>query len=124
MTQDKRKTHVSKNLQPFEGGIIAFGGNQHGKVYGIGKMGKSPLPIVEDVLYLKEINYHLLNISQFCGSIFMCSKKSDQATFSFAKRHKNLYKILIKELNNQNVTYLIFKEYEKWIYQISLSMLI
>ncbi|RDX80269.1 hypothetical protein CR513_39202, partial [Mucuna pruriens] len=67
-------------------GLVFFGGN--------GKVGKDPLPIIDNVIYVKGLKYNLLNISQFCDSML---------TMSLAKtlKNNNLYKNNLEDLNKQ-----------------------
>ncbi len=56
------------DLQPLDGGSVAFGGNQHGKIVGIGKVGKKNSTSIDNVFYVKRLKHNLLSISQFCDS--------------------------------------------------------
>ncbi len=56
------------DLQPLDGGTVAFRGNQHGKIVGIGKVSKKNATSIDNVFYVKGLKHNLLSISQFCDS--------------------------------------------------------
>ncbi len=56
------------DLQPLDGGTVAFGGNQHGQIVGIGKVSKKNSTSIDNVFYVKGLKHNLLSISQFCDS--------------------------------------------------------
>ena len=48
-----------------DGGFVTFGDNAKGKIIGIGNVGNSPTPIIENVLLVDNFK-HNLSISQLC----------------------------------------------------------
>ncbi len=56
------------DLQPHDGGTVAFGGNQQGRIVGIGKVGKKNSTSINNVFYVKGLKHNLLSIGQFCDS--------------------------------------------------------
>ncbi len=56
------------DLQPHDGGTVAFEGNQQGQIVGIGKVGKANSTSIYNVFYVKGLKHNLLSISQFCDS--------------------------------------------------------
>nr|KYP60574.1 hypothetical protein KK1_022981 [Cajanus cajan] len=82
------------NLQPHEGSVSFRSGK--GKIKGIGKKGKSYIPIVNNILYVEGLNYNLLNISQFCNCGYTivfdkdaCIVKQDDGSILFIAQRKN-----------------------------------
>jgi len=73
------------------------------------KIGISPYPSIEYVLLLEGLKHNLLNISEFCDSIFDLSfnkkecivKNCDGSLLFSAKRQGNLYKIKFGELTGK-----------------------
>jgi hypothetical protein len=59
MTGDK---HLFHTLNLKEGGTVGFGGNQRGKIIGIGNVGNSSLSI-SDVWLVDGLQHNLLSIS-------------------------------------------------------------
>ncbi len=51
------------DLQPHDGGTVAFGGNQQGRIVGIGKVGKKNSTSIDNVFYVKGLKHNLLSIS-------------------------------------------------------------
>ncbi len=97
------------DLQPHDGGTVAFGGNQQGQIVGIGKVGKKNSTSIENVFYVKGLKHNMLSISQFCDSRYSVTfdkskyeiRKLDQTVVFTAARHNNLYKINFDDLSNQ-----------------------
>ena len=61
MTGDKEKFTMMK---PKEGGKVTFGGNQSGRIAGIGEVGRSSGTQIEDVYYVEGLCHNLLSVSQ------------------------------------------------------------
>ena len=51
------------DLKPLEGGAIAFGGIDKGKIIGISKIGISSLASIDNVLDVEGLKYNVLSIS-------------------------------------------------------------
>ncbi len=112
------------DLQPLDGGSVAFGGNQHGKIVGVSKVGKKNSTSIDNVFYVKGLKHNLLSISQFCDSGYSVTfdkskceiRKLDQTVVFIAARHNNLYKIDFDDLSSQSVTCLYSSSDEKWLW--------
>ncbi len=96
------------DLQPLEGGTVAFGGNQHGQIVDIGKVGKKNSTSIDNVFYVKGLKHNLLSITQFCDSGYSVTfdkskceiRKLDQTVVFTAAQYNNLYKIDFDDLSN------------------------
>ena len=104
-----------QDIKTNKGGSVTFGGNQKGKIVGIGKIGKHPFPSIDNVLLVEGLKHNLLSISQLCDSGSNVSfnqgecivKNSDGSILFIAKRQNNLYKIDLEDLSDQNVSCLV-----------------
>ena len=104
-----------QDLKLKAGGFVTFGGNQKGKIVGIGKIGKHHFPSIDNVLLVEGLKHNLLSISQLCDSGSNVSfsheecivKNSDRSILLTAKRQNNLYKIDLEDLSDQNVSCLV-----------------
>ena len=47
-------------------GHVTFGDNKRGNIIGIGKVGKEPLPTIDNVLLVDSLRHNLLSVSQLC----------------------------------------------------------
>ena len=65
-----------QNLRPSKGSVSY--GSGKGKILGIGTVGKSLMPLIQNVSYVKRLNFNLLSISQFCDSGYEVSFKKDE----------------------------------------------
>ncbi len=118
------KKFIFLDLQPLEGGTVAFRGNQQGQIIGIGKVGKKNSTSIDNVFYVKGLKHNLLSISQFCNSGYSVTfdkskceiRKLDQTVVFTAARHNNLYKINFDDLSSQSVTCLYSSSDEKWLW--------
>ena len=54
------------SLSRKEGGTVTFGDNGKGKIVGIGTIGKSPQPTIENVALVDGLHHNLLSVSQLC----------------------------------------------------------
>jgi hypothetical protein len=118
MTGDK---HLFHTLNLKEGGTVGFGGNQRGKIIGIGKVGNSSLTI-SDVWLVDGLQHNLLSISQLCDSNYdvvfnknSCTviKNSDKSILFKGNRKGNVYKVNLSDLEDQNVHCLLTLSDEK-----------
>jgi len=50
------------------GGTVTFRENQNGKIAGVGKISIDPYPLINNVLFVKQLKHYMLSISQLCGS--------------------------------------------------------
>ena len=51
-----------QDLKPRSKGWVTFGGDQKGRIVGIGKIGKHPFPTIENVLLVEGLKHNLLSI--------------------------------------------------------------
>ncbi|MBN8161646.1 hypothetical protein J0J28_23045 [Vibrio vulnificus] len=95
MSGDK---NLFASIQHKDQGHITFGDNKIGKIIGIGKVGKEPLPTIDNVLLVDGLMHNLLSVSQLCdmnyclkfkSTHYLVSKK-DEIAF-VASRHGNTY---------------------------------
>ena len=61
MTGDKSKFSF---LTPKAKGFVTYGDNNQGRILGVGKVGKSPQTMIDDVLLVEGLKHNLLSISQ------------------------------------------------------------
>ena len=120
MTGDKLLFHT---LNQQEGGTVGFGGNQKGKIIGIGTVGNSSLSI-SDVWLVDGLHHNLLSISQLCDSNYdvmfnkdSCTviRNSDQSIVFKGNRKGNVYKVNFSDLKEQQVLCLLTLSDEKWV---------
>jgi len=112
------------DLKSHEGGSIAFGGISKGNISCIGKIDIPSLPFIDNVLYVEGLKYNLLSISQLWDNGYIVSfnkdkcivKTKDGKSFFTARRHNSLYEINLIDLSQQNVTCLLFREDERWLW--------
>ncbi|RDX58410.1 hypothetical protein CR513_62276, partial [Mucuna pruriens] len=60
-----RERSMFQDLSSKLGGWITFGGNQKGKIVGIGRIGKHPFPSI-NMLFVEILKHNILSISQLC----------------------------------------------------------
>ena len=65
-------------LTPIYGGTITFGGNQKGKIAGVGKISIDPYPPIDNVLFVKGLKHNLLSTSQLFDSGLDVSFSKDE----------------------------------------------
>nr|KYP36277.1 Copia protein [Cajanus cajan] len=116
------------DLKSKKGGQVTFGGGQKGHIMGIGKIGINSSISIDNVLYVKGLTHNLLSISQLCDSGYEVSFNKNKCTVSqldssilfTVNRCNNLYKIMVNELENQNVDCLVSYE-NQWIWHKKLG---
>jgi len=103
---------------------VGFGGNQTGKLIGIGTIGNSSISI-NNAWLVDGLRHNLLSISQFCDNgydvLFVknnCAviNKDDQSIVFKGKRRNNVYKINFSELTDQKVLCLLSMSDKKWLW--------
>jgi len=108
-----------------EGGNVKFGGNQSGKIIGIGNIGNSSISI-NNVWFVDGLEHNLLSISQFCGNGYnvMFGKTNctvinndDNSIVFKEKRIENAYKINFSKLVDQKVSCLLSMNDKKWVWR-------
>ena len=112
------------DLKLIGGATISFECIGKGKITGMCKIGIPCLASIDNVLYVEGLKYNLLSISQFSDSGYNASfnkyqclvKTEDDKCFFSSRRQNNLYEIDLIGLCKQNVTCLLSREDEKWIW--------
>jgi len=108
---DEKSNFLS--LTATEGGSVAFGNDKSGTIVGIGKIGESLSHSIDNVYLIDGLKYNLLSVSQLCD-------KDNLVVFSLTrclvvnmnigdfllrgKRRKNVYKVCISSLFQNNLT--------------------
>lgn len=64
--------------------MVTFGGNQKGRILGIGKIGKNHFPSIDNALYVEGLKHNLLSI-QLCDSGYIVSFNKDKCTAVIAQ---------------------------------------
>ena len=92
-------------------GSISLGDKGKCKILGVGKVGKNPSKIIDNVYLVEGLKFNLLSVSQLCDKgnqvIFdkeKCVVKNPNTgdTFITALRHDNVYTLNTKEIAAQN----------------------
>ena len=71
-----RSKHMTGNFSKFstftqnDGGFVTFGNNAKGRITGIGNIGNSSPPIIENVLLVDNLKHNLFSISQLCDKSY------------------------------------------------------
>ena len=118
-----------QDLQMKKGGQVTFGGNQKGKIAGVGKIGILPSASIDNVLFVEGLRHNLLSISQLCDSGYGVSFNKDECIVQnkdgsllfTSKRQNNLYKIKLVDLTKQDVTCLVLVKDNQWIWHKKLG---
>jgi transposase InsO family protein len=109
MTGDRS---LFSSLVAKDGGYVTFGDNNKGKIIGIGKIGKSPSPCIDNVSLVDGLKHNLLSISQLCDKGFKVVFHKDSCTIENAlenkilfvgQRHENIYTFDLNEFYSSNV---------------------
>jgi len=109
-------------LTPKDGGFVTFGDNSKGKIIGIGNIGITSSPIIEDVLLVDGLKHNLLSISQLCDKcnrVFFeksnCSIKiiKDNKVLFVGQRLDNVYVFNLNDLSDCSVKGLPKINFEK-----------
>jgi hypothetical protein len=128
MTGDKS---MFQTLTMKEGGTVGFGGNQKGKIIGMGTIGNSSISI-NNVWFVGGLRHNILSIIQFCDSGYevMFDKNNftiinniDRYILFKGKRKNNVYKINFSELVDQKVVCFLSLSDEKWLCHKGCDML-
>ena len=117
-----------QNLKSRKAGQVTFGGDQKGHILGIGKIGINSSISIDNVLFVKGLTHNLLSISQLCDSGYEVSfnknkcivKRSDSSILFTADRQNNLYKLMLTDLEKQNVNCLVSYE-NQWLWHKKLG---
>ena len=93
-----------------DGGFVTFGDNTKGKIIGIGNIGNSPTPIIENALLVDNLKHNLLSISQLYDKgyrvVFETSKclietGCSKEVIFVGERKDNVYTIDVGKFSNQ-----------------------
>jgi len=122
MTGDKRKI---KNLKIKDQGFVTYGDNNKGKIIGIGDVGGGDTLEIKDVLLVEGLKHNLLSISQLCDKGLKVIFESDYCTIHQKNskeialkvmRHNNIYLIDLDYASSSNITCLVTKEENPWLW--------
>jgi len=103
---------------------VKFGGNQSGKIIGIGTIGNSSISI-NNVLLVDGLEHNLLSISQFCDNGYdvmfektncTATNKDNKSIVFKGKRVENVNKFNFSELVDQKVICLLSMNDKKWVW--------
>ena len=101
------------SLATTQRGSVAFGNGKSGTIIGIGKIGESLSHSIEDVYLVDGLKHNLLSMSQLCDKdnliVFTSNRclvlNMDTGDIVFrGKRHKNMNKVCISSLPQNNLT--------------------
>jgi len=92
---------------------VAFDNGKSGIIVGISKIGESLSHSIESVYLVDGLKYNLLSVSQLCDKdnqtvfspphCFVVNMNTGDVVLS-GKRHKNVYKVCISSLSQNNLT--------------------
>ena len=90
-------------------GYITFGDTNKGKIIGIGKVGKEPLPTIDNVYLVDRLQHNLLSVSQLCDmdyevkfeSAYCTVLKDDKIAF-VGLRHENIFIVDVYDASSFN----------------------
>ena len=82
------------HISPKNNEHVTYGGNNKGKIVGVGKIGTNPSTSTENVLLIDGLKHNLLSIYQLCEKDLLISFDShifqQVVTFSFGPRNDTL----------------------------------
>jgi len=122
MTGDKRKI---KNLKRKDQGFVTYGDNNKGKIIGTGDVGGGDTLEIKDVLFIEGLKHNLLSIGQLCHKGLKVIFESDYCTIHQKNskeialkgmRHNNIYLIDLDYASSSNITCLVAKEENPWLW--------
>mgnify|MGYP003703321643 FL=1 len=122
MTGDKS---FFNKLSSKDGGFVTFGDNKKEKIIGIGSIGISPNPSIENVLLVDGLKHNLLSISQLCDKsnwvIFdksHCTIEStnDHKALFVGNHHDNVYIFHFNDLYASDVKCLYVNNENSWLW--------
>ena len=123
MTGDK---NMLSNITYSNGGSVTFGDNSKGYIIGkadVSNVGTSDLPLISNVLLVKNLKHNLLSISQLCDKGFKISffenkcsifDKNQNLIFE-GNRDRNIY-VLNMKINHNSDMCLIANENDPWLW--------
>jgi GAG-pre-integrase domain len=95
-----------KTLQPIDGGIVTFGGNQ-GKIIGIESV-ENQYIIITNVYLVEGLNFNLLSVSKFCDNGYHITFNSNVCHFIDSSTNKLLY----QRKRDKSMYYLYLSHFE------------
>jgi len=96
-----------------QGGSVAFGNGKSGTIVGIGKIGESLSHSIDSVYLVDGLKHNLLSASQLCDKdnlvVFsptrcLVANMNTGDVVLRGKRHKNVYKVCVSFLPQNNLT--------------------
>ena len=121
MTGDKSKFSF---LTPKAKGFVTYGDNNQGRILGVGKVGKSPQTMIDDVLLVEGLKHNLLSISQlsdkgynieFNSSNCIVEKNDDTHAKLIGKRVNNIYMLSLDNVPT-HVKCLVSTNDDAWLW--------
>jgi len=101
------------SLTTAEGGSVAFGNGKSGTIVGIGKIGESISRSIDSVYLVDGLKHNLLSVSQLCDKdnlvvlprirCLVVNMNTGEVVLR-GKRHKNINKVCISSLPQDNLT--------------------
>ena len=90
-------------------GYVTFGDNNKGKIIGIGKVGKEPLPTIDNVYLVDGLQHNLLSVSQLCDMDYdvkfessHCTVLKDDKIAFVGLRHGNIFIVNLHDASSFN----------------------
>ena len=126
MTGDKAKFSY---LLPRTKGFVTYGDNNKGRILGIGKVGKSPSIIIDNVLYVEGLKHNLLSISQLCDKGYrivfdttccLIQDKNNSEAKLVGKRVDNIYMISLDDTSH-DLKCLVCSNDDAWLWHRKLA---
>nr|KYP72722.1 hypothetical protein KK1_005322 [Cajanus cajan] len=113
-----RERSMFLDLKSKKGGQVTFSRGHKGQIMGISKIGINSSISIDNLLYVKGLTHNLLSISQLCVSFYEVSFNKNKCTVSqtnsfvlfIANKCNNLFKIMLNEIEHQNVDCLVSYE--------------
>jgi len=94
-------------------GVVAFRNGKSGTIVGIGKIGESPSHLIDNVYLVDSLQHNMLSLSQLSDKDNLVVFSPKQCLVIYIntgdvvlrrKRHKNVYKVCILSLSQNNLT--------------------
>src|ERR1044072_8308269 len=120
-TGDKSKFSF---LTPKAKGFVTYGDNNQGRILGVGKVGKSPQTMIDDVLLVEGLKHNLLSISQlsdkgynieFNSSNCIIEKNDDTHAKLIGNRVNNIYMLSLDNVPT-HVKCLVSTNDDAWLW--------
>jgi len=114
-----------KNLKRKDQGFVTYGDNNKGKIIGTGHIVGGDTLEIKDVLLVEGLKHNLLNINQLCdkglkvifvSDYYTIHQKNSKEIALKGMRHNNIYLIDLDHASSSNITCLIAKEENPWLW--------